>query len=319
MRNAARKMPIRGCFQPERGLVRAFTTAVMRRILTLLLVLIFCHPARHALGQNGDAGLRALLEKAYLQWREAMIRKDPHAWAASITRYRQTVTRNSIVSERKVFPDAVFASELKPPALDGLRLLKAQAAGETAHLVYFGKIDMGQDRELLHDDLLKLKFLNEDGVWKFDSNRISSLGAAKEVRQALLEGKKPDFLDTPEFTPPGKAPPVPPLCRVPDHKAGYKLQSFGHETTISMNGFDYDPVQDGLAQEVITGGLVNGHNEITLNIKPVPVPQGERASLQIRVYILSDDPGQPGREVLRWQAPETGAPAKVTLPVEVSR
>lgn len=311
-------MPIKGCFHSERGLVCTFTTA-MRRVLFLLLVLIFSHPVRPLPGQSGDAGLRALLEKAYFQWRDAMIRKDPHAWAASITRYRQTVMRNSIVSERKPFPDAVFSSELTPPALDGLRLLEAQAVGETAHLVYFGKIDMGQDRELLHDDLLKLKFLNENGVWKFDSNRISSFGAAPEVRQALLEGKKPDFLDTPEFTPPGKAPPVPPLCRVPDHKAGYKLQSFGYEVTLSMNGFEYEPVQDGLAQEMITGGLINGHNEITLGIKPVPVPEGEKASLQIRVYILSNDPDQPGREVLRWQAPETGVPAKVTLPVEVSR
>lgn len=312
-------MPINGCFHTERGLVCRLTTAVMRRFLPLLLVLIICHPIRPLSGQGSDAGLRVVLEKAYLQWRDAMIRKDPHAWASSITRYRQTVMRNSIVSERKAFPDAVFSSELKPPALDGLRLLEAQAVGETAHLVYFGKIDMGQDRELLHDDLLKLKFLNENGVWKFDSNRISSFGAAPEVRQALLEGKAPDFLETPEFTPPGKAPPVPPLCRVPDHKAGYKLQSLGYETTISMNGFDYEPVQDGLAQEMIIGGLVNGHNEVTLNIKPVPVPEGEKASLQFRIYILSNDPEQPGREVLRWQAPESGVPAKITLPVEVSR
>jgi hypothetical protein len=291
----------------------------MRCFIPLLLCFIFWLPVRPLHAQGGDSGLRATLEKSYSQWRDAMIRKDPHAWAASITRYRQTVMRNSIVSERKAFPDAVFSSELTPPALNGLRLLEAQAVGETAHLVYFGKIDMGQDRELLHDDLLKLKFLNEDGVWKFDSNRISSLGAAQEVRQALLAGKAPDFLDTPEFTPPGEAPPVPPLCRVPDHKAGYKLQSFGYETTISMNGFDYEPVQDGLAQETIIGGLVNGHNEVTLNIKPVTVPQGEKASLQFRIYILSNDPEKPGREVLRWQAPESGAPAKITLPVEVSR
>jgi hypothetical protein len=291
----------------------------MRRFFLLLLVIIFAYYACPVSGQSADAGLRAALEKSYLEWRDAMIRKDPRAWAASITRYRQTVMRNSIVSERKAFPDAVFSSELKPPALDGLRLLEVQAVGETAHLVYFGKIDMGQDRELLHDDLLKLKFLNENGVWKFDSNRISSFGAVPEVRRALLKGKKPDFLDTPEFTPPGKAPPVPPLCRVPGHKAGYKLQSFGYEVTLSMNGFDYEPVQDGLAQEMIIGGLVNGHNELTLNIKPVQVPEGEKASLQIRVYILSSDPDQPGKEVLRWQAAETGVPEKITLPVEISR
>jgi hypothetical protein len=35
------------------------------------------------------------------------------------------------------------------------------------------------------------------------------------------------------------------------------------------------------------------------------------------VYIISNDPAIPGKEVLRWQAPETGAPAKITLPIEV--
>jgi hypothetical protein len=114
--------------------------------------------------------------------------------------------------------------------------------------------------------------------------------------------------------------PVPPLCRVPDHKAGYKIQSFGYETKVSMNGFDYDPVGDGMEQQMIIGGLVNGHNEITLQMKPIAeVPKGEKASLQIRVYLLSNDPEQPGKEVLRWQAPESGAPEKITLPMEVSR
>jgi hypothetical protein len=62
-------------------------------------------------------------------------------------------------------------------------------------------------------------------------------------------------------------PTVPPLCRVPDHKAGYKLQSFGYDTKVSMNGFDYDPVGDGMDQQMIIGGLANGHNEITLQMQ----------------------------------------------------
>lgn len=289
----------------------------MRQILLLLPVLLWLLPGGSLHAQTSDADLRNALERTYLQWRDSMIRKDARAWAASITRYRQTVMRNSIVSERKGFPEAVFATDVRPPALDGLRLLEVEAVGETAHLVYFGKIDLGQDAELLQDNLLKLKFLNDNGVWKFDSNRISSLSGAPDVRNALLAGQRPEFLDSPEYTPPGKAPAVPPLCRVPDFKAGYKLQSMGYETTISMNGFQYEPVQDGIAQEIITGGLVKGANEITLNIKPVQVPEGEKASLQIRIYVLSSNPEEPGTEVLRWSAPASGAPAKITLPITV--
>lgn len=289
----------------------------MRRVLLLLSALHLILPVGALLAQGSDADLRNALEKAYLQWRDAMIRKDAQAWAASITRYRQTVMRNSIVSERKGFPDAVFASDLRPPALGGLRLLEVQAVGETAHLVYFGKIDLGQDAELQKENILKLKFLNESGVWKFDSNRISSLASVPEVRQSLLSGERPEFLDTPEYTPPGKAPPVPPLCRVPDHKAGFKIESFGYETTISMNGFQYEPVQDGIAQEVIIGGLMKGANEINMKMKPVEVPKGGEASLQIRIYVLSSDPEKPGREVMRWVAPASGAPPEITLPIEV--
>ncbi|OYW77548.1 MAG: hypothetical protein B7Z37_03730 [Verrucomicrobia bacterium 12-59-8] len=289
----------------------------MRQFLPFLLVLSLFHFSLPARAQEEGAGLQAALEKVYLKWRDAMLRKDAQAWAASITRYRQTVIRNMVVSERQTFPDAVFASDVQPPALAGLRLLEVEAVGDTAHLVYFGRIDMGQDKELIRENLLKLKFHRENGVWRYDSNRISRLDGAPEVIKDLQAGKRPDFLDTPEYTPPGSMPPPPPLCRVPDYKAGCKLQSFGYETTMSMNGINYDPVRDGLDQQVLIGGLVNGHNEITLQIKPVPRPEGGKAALQIRVYKLYKDPSKPGTEVLRWEAPESGAPAQVTLPIDV--
>lgn len=289
----------------------------MRQFIPLCLVLnlfLFCAPVQ---GQIEAADLRIILEKVYSNWRDAMLRKDANAWAASITRYRQTMIRNAVVSERQPFPAAVFASEVQPPALTGLRLLEAQAVGDTAHLVYFGRIDMGQDKELIRENILKLKFFRENGVWKYDSNRVSRLDGAPTVLKALREGKRPDFLDTPEYTPPGSMPPPPPLCRVPDFKAGYKLQTFGYETTVSMNGTTYDPSVDALDQQILIGGLIKGHNEITLHIKPVPRPEGEKAELELRVYLLPSEPGQPGTEVLRWQAPESGAPAKVTLPIEI--
>ena len=307
-------MEIAGCFRVKLGLVLNFYRNVMRQLLLLSLGLSLFHFCVPAHAQVGETELRATLEQVYSKWREAMLHKDAQAWAASISRYRQTVIRNSVVSERLPFPGAVFASEVQPPNVAGLRLLEAQAVGDTAHLVYFGKIDMGQDKELVREDLLKLKFLRENGVWKYDSNRISRLDSAPEVLKDLREGKHPDFLDSPEFTPPGTMPSPPPLCRVPDYKAGCKLQSFGYQTTIMMNGINYEPVQDSLDQQILIGGLVNGHNEITLNIKSVPRPEGEKAVLEIRVYKLPKDPGKPGTEVLRWQAPESGAPAKVTLP-----
>ncbi|MBE7498044.1 MAG: hypothetical protein HS117_24145 [Verrucomicrobiaceae bacterium] len=288
----------------------------MKRLLCLLLLSQFL-PFASMHAQSGGADLQKSLVNAYEIWRGAMMKGDAQGWAGSITQYRQVVVRNQIVSEKRRFPDAVFETGVKPPALDGLRLLEAEAVGKTAHLVYFGPVDMGQDVEKLPDSLLKLKFGFENGGWKYDSNRFTSLDHVPEVRKSLQEGKRPDFLDSPEYTPPGALPPVPPLCRVPDHKAGYKLQSFGYETRVRMNGFTSEPVEDALDQQIITGGLVNGANEITLITRPVPPPEGQKAALQIRVYKLAQEEGKPGVEVFRWEAPEGIAPREITLPFTV--
>jgi hypothetical protein len=166
---------------------------------------------------------------------------------------------------------------------------------------------------------MKLKFGFENGGWKYDSNRFTNLDNAPDVLKALQSGKKPEFLETPEFTPPGAMPATPPLCRVPDYKGGYKLQSSGYETTVLMNGFEYDTVEDALDQQMILGGLVKGKNEITLRMKAEPAPEGQAPVVQIRVYKLdADAPDKPGVEVLRWAASASGAPAEVTLPFTVN-
>jgi hypothetical protein len=294
--------------------------AAMRPSLTLTFILLLAawplSPVVQA-QENGEA-LRGVLEAAYGRWRDAIIRKDPVGWASSITRYRQTKIRNEIVSELRSFPEAVFSADLQPPPLTGLRHLEAEAAGVTAHLVYYGKVDMGQDRELLKDNLLKLRFYQEAGVWKYDSNRIISLDSVPEVRTEIVAGRRPEFLDSPEYTPPGTMPPPPPLCRVPEFKAGYKLQSFGYEAILSAGGCEHAPVQDSLEQQVLIGGLVKGRNEIRLKIRPGKVPDGEKPALQIRIYLLPNDSNLQGREVLRWQAPEGSVPAEVTLPFDVN-
>ena len=181
-----------------------------RLFLCLAASLLACLPVSVA-AQNAGPELESALVAAYGRWRDAMMRKDARAWAGAITQYRQVVTRNQLVSEKQAFPDQVFATAGEPPKLDGLRLLEAEAVGKTAHLVYFGKVDLGQDRSLLKDTVLKLKFGFDNGGWKYDSNRFTNLDTAPEVLKALQSGKKADFLDTPEFTPPGTLPPVPRL------------------------------------------------------------------------------------------------------------
>lgn len=268
-----------------------------------------------ALAQQDESVLAATLSRAYTTWRDAMIQKNPQAWAGAITTYRQTMIRNEIVNNKEGFPAAVFAAPGEPPSTDGMRLVEAQAVGTTAHLVYFGKIDGGKDAADANEVLMKLKFGLEGGRWRYDSARVTDLDSSPEVLKALREGKKPDLLDAPEFTPPGKMPPAPPLCRVPDFKGGLKLQSTGYETQVLMNGFSYDPVENGLDQQLVLGGLVAGQNEVTLRLRPVTPPDGQKPVVRIRLYKIDlTKPEQPAIEVLRWESPATGAPKEVTLP-----
>lgn len=268
-----------------------------------------------ALAQQDEAALANTLSKVYAQWREAMIRKNPQAWAAAITSFRQTTIRNEIVSSKESFPAAVFAAPGEPPKTESMRLIEAQAAGATAHLVYFGKIEGGSANAPANEVLMKLKFGLEKGLWRYDSARVTDLDSSPEVLKALREGHKPDLLDAPEFTPPGKMPPVPPLCRVPDFKGGLKLQSTGYQTRVFINGFTYDPVENGLDQQLVLGGFMAGSNDITLHIQPVSTPDGQKPIVRLRLYQIDlTKPEQPAIEVLRWESPDTGAPKQVTLP-----
>lgn len=285
-----------------------------KRLLLLLSSLVLVSEA----SAQSSSALAKTLADAYNAWRSAMIRKDAQAWAATITNYRQVVTRNEIVSSRKAFPEAVFADFVEPPDLADMKLLEAEAVGTTAHLAYFGLADVEGKKDKTGALLVKLKFGLEGGAWKFDSSRVTSMENAPEERKAIETGGKPAFLDSPEFTPPGSFPPTPPLCRVPDFKAGFKLQSFGYETVVSMNGHDYMPVEQALDQQLILGGLVRGKNEITLRMKPATPAEGQKPAVQLRVYKLdASNSSKPGVEVLRWEAPAEGAPSTITLPIEV--
>lgn len=281
----------------------------------LRLLWVFCLLApTYVLAQ--DSTLRPRLENAYQQWRSAVTRQDAHAWAASITRYRQVVTRNLIVSQKQPFPSAVFAVPLDPPDISSLKLLEAQAVGDTAHLLYFGKVNMGGDADKIPDAVLMLKFFKEPAGWKFDSTKLLRLTEQPELATQIRNGGKLDFLDWPQFTPPGKTPAVPALCDVPDNVAGCTLQSYGYETRMVINGFDYPAMQDHAEKIFVIGGLKNGANNLTLEVKPTEVPAGEERLLQIDFFVLRGKGKDPVR-VFHYETKEASvsSPLRLTIPV----
>lgn len=248
-----------------------------------------------------DRAVTAELMRAYEGWRGAMVAKDARVWASAITTYRQVVTRNLIVSQKKSFPGAVFEVPVQPPALDNLRLLEAEAVGDTAHLLLFGKVDMGGDSAQIPESVLMLKFFRERGGWKFDSSKLLRLNDQPEIARQIKEGGRPDFLDWPDFTPPGTPPAVPKLCETPEHMAGCTFQTFGYETKLRINGHDYPVMTDHAEKIFVIGGLRSGPNELVLELKPVEIPAGEQRLLRLDFFVLSGQEGQQPVRVFHYE------------------
>lgn len=289
----------------------------MSRFLTCFLILatsIACPAGRSA----DDIELRTTLEKIYHDWRSAIINKNMEAWRRTTTTYRQVVTKNLIVSGGQTYPDSIFDIPIQPPDITRLRLLEVQAVGPTAHLVYFGKVDLGLDSEEIPDNVIVLKFFSERGAWKFDSNKLLNLAGSPEVRAVLKGGGKPDFLDEPAFTPSGIVPATPPECRKPPYVALLEIQSYGYETRASMSGFDYPPVADDAEQQLIMGGLAWGKNDLHLRIKPLPVPEGAERFLEVNAVLVNGKKEKPKVRVFTWETKSPAPPAEIDLAVWVS-
>lgn len=265
-----------------------------------------------------DAALTAELSRAYENWRKAMIAEDARAWASAITSYRQVVTRNLIVSQKKSFPTAVFEVPVQPPELTGLRLLEAEAVGATAHLLLFGKVDMGGESALIPESVLMLKFFQERGGWKFDSSKLLRLNDQPEITRQIKDGGRPEFLDRPEFTPPGTPPAVPKLCEPPEHMAGCTFQSFGYETKMRINGHDYPAMTDHAEKLFVIGGLRTGPNELVLEIKPVDTPPGEERLLRLDLFVLTGREGQPPVRVCHYEDRTGGLGGTLRLPLNLT-
>jgi len=270
------------------------------------LAATLCLTAQKGLAQEPE--LKSTLESAYKRWSIAVENKNATAWASAITMYRQVTTRNLIVSQGSAFPKAVFETTISPADTSNLRLLEAQAVGDTAHLLYFGKVNVGGEVADLPDNLLMLKFFKDKGQWKFDSNKIIHLRTRPDLLEKLKQGGAPDFLDLPEFTPPGKAPTMPTICPAPQHISGGTIQSIGYETEVKINGFDYY-VKDNVLKVFVIGGLSNGANQISLNAKKIDVPKGSDRALELDLFTKPSKPGANGQRVFHYEYTGSGEPS----------
>ncbi len=287
----------------------------LRICLRLTLLACWCLPVR-----ADDQELKNSLERLYTEWRSSLLARSLPAWQSCTTTYRQVLTHNLIVSQKLRYPDAVFDLPVVPPDVRKFKLIEVEGVGPTAHLIYFGKIDLGigtGDVKEIPDNLLVLKFFKEAAGWRFDSTKFINLAANPEMREACLRGN-PEFVKHPPFNPPGVLPPVPKACREPERVAALRVQAIGYSVLATVNGFDGTPIVDTAEQQIIIGGLNLGDNSLKMKVKELPVPEGEERYLEIEAVLLPPKETDPPVRVFDWQPQQTPVPPDLALTISLN-
>jgi hypothetical protein len=253
-------------------------------------------------GRSDD--LRFELERSYRGWAEAMNRRSLSLWEEHTATYRQVTTRNFVVSRKAKWPDAIFDLPFRLPEIATLTHLATFEKGDTANVVYYGKVDFGVLERDVPENLLVLKFVRENGHWKFDNTKFLNLESDPAVRQ-LIANDELDFLQDSEFQPVGQVPPVPRAIASFDHPGEIWILSMGYETTVTIGDLHTSRVVDNVITDVVIGGLSRSGLPVTVRAKEAPLPPGEQRKLAVEVYALRQ--GKPAIKVWEYRPGEDKA------------
>ena len=247
---------------------------------------------------NQQAGLAKSLEDVYSYWRSAIIGVNHGAWKQVTASSRKAALQNRIMSEKGSWPDDVFRLPAAPPALTGLKLLRARSKGMTAKSVYFGKVDFGVGGDPT-ENLLVLSFLYEGRGWKYDTAEFVNLSNLKDVRDQIKSGDLA-YVDGKDFLPTGIKPAQPIV--VPKAKYIAKVYTYcpGREVRVKVNKVSEHRFQDTQQSEVIIGGARDGVNELWYSIRDLPGYKGDDP-MTVRVYLMSQIPGVKPIKVYQYQ------------------
>jgi len=255
-----------------------------RLLVSIILILVTC-PALKAQGTNNNE-VTDTLKAVFDDWTKAMTNKDLSLWQKSTAKFRQIGIRNMIVSQKNKWPEALFEGPVKPPNLSSMKMAKTMVNGRTAQLVYFGKADFGIGEDVkAPEGLLFLMFIKESNDWKFSTSRFMNLNNAEEISAAAQSGNF-SFLDSPQFIPPGKVPPVPKLCPVPEMVGYLEIVSIGYETKVNVAERSKHMVINNVHKGLIIGGLKKGINPIFIETRALKKKKGQdpKTHFEINVY-----------------------------------
>ncbi len=256
-------------------------------------------------GVSAQQDLRPALESSYNAWRDAIVRKDPAAWARATADHRRIEVKNRILSEKRAFPASLFNLPAPPPAITGLKFLEAKQKGATAKASYFGKIDFGIGGSPT-DNLIVLSFIHGSRGWLYNRADFVNLAALPEVRSELAAGNLRYLKETPESQPSGVVPPTPIEARAPKYIAKVYVFCPGREVQVQVNKISRHRFANAKEAEIVIGGALDGLNEVQFSSKKLEGGTDKEA-MTIRVYLMSEVVGVKPIKIFEYQVPENGA------------
>ncbi|MEG1507609.1 MAG: hypothetical protein RR373_03125 [Akkermansia sp.] len=263
-----------------------------RSFLLALGCIVTFASSSEAQSLNQDA-MKSDLETVYNTWRQSMLRNNYEGWQAQTSTYRKVRVRNLAVSEKKPFPQSLFRKDIAPPSLMPLKYIGAVVKGSTAAATYFGKIDWGIGGQPTENAYVLL-FTKEKGVWKYDQARFFNLSHLPKVRARLRNADASVLHQQDGFQPSGTIPPVPPLCPAPQYIAKIFIDCQGRSVDATVNNVSSHHFEDMRDAEIISGGVHNGLNTVSLRFADI---QGKKqGSVAVMIYIMPETPGNyPGK------------------------
>ncbi len=278
-------------------------SSILLPALTALILAYAVSPVHAEESAYYNEKLTHELKQVFEKWSQAMQKQDRNLWEQTTARYRQIGIRNMIVSQKKNWPGALFESPVSPPDISDMHLARTMAKGVTAQLVYFGRPNFGVEEDSeVPDGLLFLMFIKEKNDWKFSTSRFMSLAGAGEITEAATKGDY-SFLDTAQFAPPGKIPPLPKLCPKPEIVGYIEIVSIGYRTHANVADRSRHTVIDNVHKALIIGGLKAGINQVFVEATPLPVqplePGGKprEKHFEFSIYRQTSQPDQPLKRI----------------------
>lgn len=224
--------------------------------------------------------------------------------------------RNLAVSEKRPFPASLFRQPMAPPALAPLMYVGSVVNGPTAAATYYGKVDLGLGQEPTDSNALVLLFTHENGKWKYDQARFFNLTRLPAVKERLKRGDASVLMEQDGFQPLGKIPAVPPVCPPPKYIAKILVDCPGRTVQANVNNISLHEFDNTRLAEVISGGLRDGTNSLTLNFSDNL--NGKKGAVLVEVYIMPEIPGHLPARAFSYFVPPQAQPKSGPVLINVT-